>query len=324
VSTAAANELCALCEKNIEPAQEDILALLQHEYAWVRRNALRVLAESKHVPPVEPLVAALHDRNEQVREAAAKALSSYKENIPLDELFAVTLDNSIMVRKKAIEALASLGEQAPLAELMAMLDEPASEVRHAAIEALAQPGLCERVPAQILVDALNDSYYDYDLPKGTILHVLRAKDPQLAIEHSLAALGAENSEFALTAFQLLEQLQPELIPEIVQEAATLFESGTPGHFFRSLSLSFIADLIGDVDQATPDLVARLGELLDWPYWEVRAKAAKALGRLRRNIPDEIVRRLFVLRHDSCSRAVREEADKALEEILSQESGIEDD
>jgi HEAT repeat protein len=137
-------------------------------------------------------------------------------------------------------------------------------------------------------------------------------------------LGDSDDEFALFAFHFLEQIHPEIIPEIVREAQSLFQDGKPGRFFRSLSLSALADTLGDIGQAEPSLIAQLGELLDWPYWEVRMKAVCALGRLRHNIPDATIRRLLDLRHDPQSRAVREAADETLAEILSLETGIEDD
>jgi HEAT repeat protein len=271
--------------------------------------------------PLEPILEVLQDLDYVVRQEAIECLQKRAGNLPIQPIIGCLQDSSTWVRKKAIEALASLGVRAPLAELMAMMDEPAQEVRFAAVRALAQPGLCERVPARIFVEALSECY---DEPRQIILQALRNKDPQLAIEHAIAALGDSDDEFALAAFQLLEELHPALVPEIVQEATSLFEGGTPGRFFRSLSVGFLAEMMGDVDQASPELIARLGELLDWPYWEVRMKAAQALGKLRRNIPDAIIRRLFELRHDPHSRAVREAADRALEEILSLETGIEDD
>lgn len=68
----------------------------------------------------------------------------------------------------------------------------------------------------------------------------------------------------------------------------------------------------------------IADLLDWPYWEVRMKAAQALGAVQRNIPDRAIRRLLELRQDPDSRAVREAADNALREILSRENGMEEE
>jgi HEAT repeat protein len=76
----------------------------------------------------------------------------------------------------------------------------------------------------------------------------------------------------------------------------------------------------------PPVLTKVTELLDWPYWEVRMKAAQTLGALRRNIPDAALKRLLALRRDPdpLMRSVREAADDALAEILSLEDGIEDD
>ena len=64
-------------------------------------------------------------------------------------------------------------------------------------------------------------------------------------------------------------------------------------------------------------------MLDWHYWQVRMKATRALGKIRRNIPDRAIQRLLELRHDPV-RAVREAADDARGEILSLEAGMEDE
>ena len=54
------------------------------------------------------------------------------------------------------------------------------------------------------------------------------------------------------------------------------------------------------------------------------KAAQTLGAIHRNIPDRAIRRLLQLRHDPHSQAVCYAADEALAEILSRESGMEDE
>jgi HEAT repeat protein len=75
-----------------------------------------------------------------------------------------------------------------------------------------------------------------------------------------------------------------------------------------------------------EVLAKVTELLDWPYWQVRMQAVETLGELRRNIPDAAIRRLLALRRDPnpLMKSVREAADDALAEILSLEDGIEDD
>ncbi len=66
--------------------------------------------------------------------------------------------------------------------------------------------------------------------------------------------------------------------------------------------------------------------MDWHYWQVQVKAARALGQIRRNIPDVAIKRLLVMRSErgSLMRNVSEAADDALSEILSLGTGIEDE
>jgi HEAT repeat protein len=66
---------------------------------------------------------------------------------------------------------------------------------------------------------------------------------------------------------------------------------------------------------SPTLLDVLTQMLYWPYWEVRMKAAQALGKLQHEIPDETIHRLFALCEDPESRAVRQVANEALKKIL---------
>ncbi len=73
----------------------------------------------------------------------------------------------------------------------------------------------------------------------------------------------------------------------------------------------------------PDQLRALTQLLDWPYWEVRASAIRGLRSLRPTLPDAVLERLMALRHDGESLDVRRAADDTLGELLSLETGIED-
>jgi HEAT repeat protein len=85
-------------------------------------------------------------------------------------------------------------------------------------------------------------------------------------------------------------------------------------------------VIKSTGYTTPRVLAKVTELLDWPYWQVRMEAAETLGELRRNIPDAALRRLLALRRNSdpLMKPVCSAADNALAKILSIEDGIEDD
>jgi HEAT repeat protein len=86
----------------------------------------------------------------------------------------------------------------------------------------------------------------------------------------------------------------------------------------------MAEIISDIGYASPRYVEYLSQLLDWPYWEVRMKAAEALSKLRHPLLEATLRRLLVLRHDPQSRAVRVAANEALDKLLSLETCLEDD
>lgn len=104
----------------------------------------------------------------------------------------------------------------------------------------------------------------------------------------------------------------------------MLHGGPTGDAFASRVQSRVAQRVKEIGRATPAVLEMVTDLLDWPYWEVRVSAAEALGAVQRNIPDRALRRLMDLRHDPEARAVREAADQALAEILSCESGMEDE
>src|SRR5260370_29090487 len=58
------------------------------------------------------------------------------------------------------------------------------------------------------------------------------------------------------------------------------------------------------------------EFLSWPHWQVRTNAARALGSIRRNIPDTAIRRLLELRRQDPVRVVRERSEEHTSELQS--------
>jgi HEAT repeat protein len=127
-----------------------------------------------------------------------------------------------------------------------------------------------------------------------------------------------------SAARALYQTHPDVFVEVARQAEAILRGEPTGSVFASRIQSRIADRVAEIGCAAPEVLAMITDLLDWPYWEVRMKAAQALGEVHRNIPDRAIRRLMELRHDSSSQAVREAADAALAEILSRESGMEDE
>ena len=324
LSEAVIEKLRALLPRLPLPA---LLATLAQKNATTRRGGLILLSYVPGNVPLEPLLAVLRDPASGVRQAAISCIQVHTDRLPVSPLSALLHDEDVHVRKSVVEALAAAGADAPINDLIALLDDPDYRVQCAAIEALCQPAIARITPVEVFVRALDTTAaggYSNAKVEKMALQALRDKDPHIATAHCIAALGDSNSEIALTAFEILQQIHPAIIPEIVQEATTLLEGGKSGRFFRTLSVGFLADVLGDMGRAAPDLIAHLDESLDWPYRQVRLKAVQALGKLRRNIPDATIRRLLELRHEPNSRAMREAADETLAEILSLETGIEDD
>ena len=148
--------------------------------------------------------------------------------------------------------------------------------------------------------------------------------PELLLE----SLGDEDSDVRIKrrALQTLKEVYPESLFNVTAEATGILQGQPTGKIFSSLAQSFIARFIGSMEHTSPVLLEKLTELLDRPFWQRTMNAAQALGELRRGIPDVAIHRLLELRRDPDPRmrAVREAADNALAEILSLETGIEDD
>lgn len=51
------------------------------------------------------------------------------------------------------------------------------------------------------------------------------------------------------------------------------------------------EVLGEIGYSTPMVYDKPVPLLDWHYWQVRVKAARVPGKIRRNIPDLAIKRL---------------------------------
>lgn len=68
---------------------------------------------------------------------------------------------------------------------------------------------------------------------------------------------------------------------------------------------------------TPEIVAKLASMIDWPHWRVKVAAIDALGEMKRHIPLETIERLKVLRYDLGEPyVVRDACDDSLAGILA--------
>lgn len=209
----------------------------------------------------------------------------------------------------------------PLDLLAQALQDESEDVRWAAVRALGKQG--ERVPLDLLVQALQDKSGNV---RSAAVRALGEQGERVPYEHLLALVGDEVVYVRNTAIEVVSKFAPEMFADVATEAIAVLRGKPAGRVLGSLIEGFIAEVLGNIGYSTPPVFDKLIPLLDWHYWQVQVKAAQALGKIRRNIPDLAIKRLLAIRSDPnpLMQSVREAADDALSEILSLETGIEDE
>jgi HEAT repeats len=101
-----------------------------------------------------------------------------------------------------------------------------------------------------------------------------------------------------------------------QDAILVLHRHQPAALLLTLAHKLVADVVGDIGKPIPTLLTFLHGQLDSTDWEVRVKTIKALGKIRRGISDETIRKLEGLWHDPHQpSSVHNAVDDALGEIL---------
>jgi HEAT repeat protein len=291
-------------QKSADPVSAD----LSEMYERLSRRAAAMLHDRA---TVDQLLMALNHEVEDVRIIALQVLA---DRTPLEQLIAALDDESIQVRRGALRIL---GERTPIDLLVSALNDESNVVRELAQELLKQRR--EHMPENELTDALESSS---GAMRASAVKVLGGR---ITAEKLKAMLGDSEEEVRLAAADALRQSYPEILHSLVPELIAVFKGEGPSEFPASASESFMVETIEYMENASPFLIGKLTPLLDWPYyWEVRMKAAQALGKLRHNVPEEAIRRLIELRNGPEPLAVRRAADDALAEVLSLEAGIEEE
>jgi HEAT repeat protein len=280
-----------LGEAGIDMPIELLAEALQSDSPRIRQTAAQTLAWIKEAVPLNLLLTAFQDEDHNMHQMAARAISEHAEQVPLEFLLAcLHTQTDADVLRGIVNALGNrnLGEQVPLEPMLNLFDREPERLRMSVMKALGQFGT--RAPAELLTAALGDG--DQDVREA--------------------------------AAEALKKTHPETLLATASEAIAVLQGQKPGTTFGSLAEWFFADVVTNMEHASPGIFEKLTQLLDWPYWQVRVKAINAFGKLRRNIPNTAIRRLQQLRYDPQSSAVRKAADEVLAEILSLETGIEDD
>ena len=285
----------------VNPSSAILSRMLERLY----RNASTILRKRASI---DQLIDALNHENGDVRRIALEILG---ERTPEDELIAALDDEDCQVRR---EALRILGDSTPMESLVIALDDEYDIVREVALDILKK--WREQVPEDQLITAMESRN---GAMRASAIQVLRGYMP---VEKFLAALGDSEEEVRLAAADVLRQDYPEALRDIVLDLTVVLMGKGSSEILASAANSFIVEIIEYMESVPSFLMEILTDLLDWSYWEVRTKSAQALGKVRRNIPEEAIRRLQKLRNDDESETVRRAADDALAEILSLETGIE--
>lgn len=282
------------------------------------KKAFIISAEQGSVIPLEKFTTALREENEKTRVVLVKILGALGERIPIKVFLALLEDESASVRSVVFEALSQQADRIPIPLLTSMLKSTNDFAGEAAIHLLGLLG--ERTPIPTLLTLLQGGTL---FLRRAAARALIGHGEKVPISILMNALEEEDQDIHHYILFVIRKMDPEgLVSRPPQELDQL-QSHPLGLILRALVQGFAADTSGDLQHSIQFLLQALEQLLTWPEPSVSLKAIRMLGKIRRHIPDSTIQRLLELRHDEYS-VIRSAADNALAEILSLETGIEDD
>jgi len=276
---------------------------------------LRFLGEQA---PLEPLLAALHHENPEVRAAATQVLARQGERVPIEVLISALKDESGLVRETVVHVLGTLGEHVPIEVFLTALQDKNGFVREAAVRALGMQG--ERAPIEVLLTVLQGRD---EFMRIATAEALIGQGERVPPDILMKALEDEVRDVRHLMIQVIRKINPEALSTVSPTSLRVLQQQPVGMILSSIIQGFVADTPDDLGRSLQFLFKTLEQLLDWPDRLVRVKAVRVLGKIRRYVPDPTIQRLLELRQDPdpiLSTAV----DESLAEILSLETGIEDD
>jgi HEAT repeat protein len=260
------------------------------------------LGETEDANAVYPLINVLESRGFTTDDydAATEVLGKLIEFIPLNWFVEKLNSGDEWIMEKALWILRCWDEDLPVPQ-----------------------AITERIPIEALMVALHNPKEERTRAAATtVLGMLGDRAP---VELFLTALGDISEPVREAAVKALHANYPEVLSPFQAEAkAVLEQKQSLGAVLGSLLQSFIARMIDDMGLASPEYIQRLDELLFWPHWQVQLRVIGAFRTLHRPIPDTVIKQLLYLRQHAQARPVRQAADDALAELLSLETGIEED
>jgi HEAT repeat protein len=260
------------------------------------------LGETEDAAAVNPLIGVLEGRgfSRDDYDTATKALGKLIEYIPIHWFIEKLKSADEWIIEKVLWILLCWNEDVPVPQ----------EIK-------------EQAPIEPLIVALHNQ--EEEKTRAGATAVLGMLGERIPVELFLTALGDTSEEVREAAVKALRANYPEVLSSFQAEArAVLEQKQAAGEILGSPLKSFIAGMIGEMGLASSVYIQKLQELLFWPHWQVQLQAIGSFRTLHRPIPDTAIKQLLYLRQHSLARPVRQAADDALAELLTLETGIEED
>jgi len=322
--TAAAAIETLAWQSDLTPIRDNaplLLATARHDITDALHDAFR---DAPDAAPVEAMMLYLTNDDPAIRGAMLRVLSALGERTPIDAIAACLQDTESFIRVLAAQALRAVGPRAPLAVLMAALDDPILEVRWEVARAIVAAG--GEPSISVYIEGLQNHDDKSNPNRDVCAKIIRELRVRMPIAEVLSAVGDSELTMRTNATQSLRAVAPDVHRALLPEARRVLAGDTPGPILQTLIWHEISTHIfwGNTSPLPDIIFELLGEMLDWHYWETRGDAANALTQIQRNIPDDLLQRLYWLRLHDPVLYVRQCADGALAAILAAEDGIEDD
>ncbi len=260
------------------------------------------LGETEDAAAVHPLIGVLEGRgfSRDDYDTATEALGKLIEYIPIHWFIEKLKSADEWIIEKVLWILLCWNEDVPVPQ----------EIK-------------EQTPIEPLIVALHNR--EEEKTRAGATAVLGMLGERVPVELFLTALGDTSVQVREAAIKALRANYPEVLSSFQAEARSILEQKqAPGEILGSPLQSFIAGMIGEMGLVSSAYIQKLQELLFWPHWQVQLQAIESFRTLHRPIPDTAIKQLLYLRQHSPARPVRQAADDALAELLSLETGIEED
>ncbi|GCE12266.1 HEAT repeat domain-containing protein [Tengunoibacter tsumagoiensis] len=333
----------ALCKLGSSAPVDKLLAALYAEKeeteseGTVHTYILEALSTlGKHIP-LDALIPVLsadnqnEDRDRDSQEIDTSTLQNLARSLPEQIIQHFHNDRRASMRWMVLQAIekSKAHEWLPLViETLADTDNTSLEytnsgrfspdsIHDAAISALG--ALNAYSPIEPLLQLLPTSKEKFSFTQDdriSVLKALRQFGSRAPLTVLLPLLGSSDEHVCRLAFEHIQAIYPDALAELTPQLKTIARGGPVQGPFVSRRQYKIAETVALMQRADPSTLEMVIELLDHPFWEVRARAAKTLGTVQQPIPDYAIQRLSALCNDPESQNVQLTALTALNGILS--------